>query len=63
MGKAIPVTAPNLRPQACKVVYQIETPRLPDPIMRRLCVDREEKRVTHGNETIKKLGFDQDRTA
>jgi hypothetical protein len=27
---------------------------LPAPIMRRLCVDREEKRVTRGNETIKK---------
>jgi hypothetical protein len=25
--------------------------RLPDPIMRRLRADREEKRVTHGTET------------
>ncbi|MDP1732276.1 MAG: hypothetical protein Q8L54_14110, partial [Devosia sp.] len=27
---------------------QIETPRSPDPIMRRPSADREEKRVTHG---------------
>ncbi len=33
-----------------KVVRQIETPRLPDPIMPRPCADREEKRVTHANE-------------
>ena len=32
---------------------QIETPRLPDPIMRRPCADREEKRVTHANETAR----------
>src|ERR1035437_9860822 len=34
---------------APKVAGQIETPRLPDPIMRRPRADREEKRVTHGN--------------
>ena len=34
---------------APKVAGQIETPRLPDPIMRRPSVDREEKRVTYGN--------------
>ena len=34
---------------APKVARQIETPRPPDPIMRRPCADREEKRVTHGN--------------
>jgi|HubBroStandDraft_6_1064221.scaffolds.fasta_scaffold612299_1 hypothetical protein len=28
--------------------------------MRRPCADREEKRVTHGNETNKKEGFDQE---
>ena len=27
---------------------QAETPRPPDPIMRRPCADREEKQVTHG---------------
>ncbi len=32
-----------------KVAGQIETPRPPDPIMRRPRADREEKRVTHGN--------------
>ena len=29
---------------------QIETSRLPDPIMRRPRADREEKRATHANE-------------
>ena len=33
---------------APKVARQIETPRPPDPIMRRPCADREEKRVIHG---------------
>jgi hypothetical protein len=33
---------------APKVAGQIETPRPPDPIMRRPCVNREEKRVAHG---------------
>ncbi len=40
-----------------KVVKQIETPRLPDPIMRRPCADREEKRVTHANETTNNQEF------
>lgn len=31
-----------------RVAQQIETPRSPDPIMRRPGADREEKRVTHG---------------
>jgi hypothetical protein len=35
-------------------VKQIETPRLPDPIMRRPCADREEKRVTHANEPARR---------
>lgn len=35
---------------------QIETPRLPDPIMRRPPADREEKRVTHVNETNTEKG-------
>ncbi len=34
---------------APKVAGQIETPRPPDPIMRRPRADREEKRVTHGS--------------
>ncbi len=32
-----------------EVARQIETPHPPDAIMRRSCVDREEKRVTYGN--------------
>jgi hypothetical protein len=40
--------------KACKVVRQIETPRLPDPIMRRPCADREEKRVTDANEPARR---------
>jgi hypothetical protein len=48
MGQAISLRVRNLRVQARKVVKQIETPCPPDPIMRRLCADREEKRVTHG---------------
>jgi hypothetical protein len=35
---------------APKVGGQIETPRPPDPIMRRPCADREEKRVIHGRD-------------
>ena len=36
--------------QRClQVAGQIETPHPPDPMMRRPCADREEKRVTHGN--------------
>ena len=35
---------------APKVARQIETPRPPDPIMRRPCADREEKRVTRGSD-------------
>ena len=34
-----------------KVAKQIGTPRPPDPILRRPCADREEKRVTHGRDT------------
>ena len=34
---------------APKVAGQIETPRPPDPIMRRPCANREEKQVTYGN--------------
>jgi hypothetical protein len=47
IGKAISLRAQNLRasPQGRG---QIGTPRLPNPIMRRPCADREEKRVTRG---------------
>ena len=48
MGQAISVRVQSLRAQARKVVKQIETPGSPDPIMRRLRADREEKRVTRG---------------
>jgi hypothetical protein len=39
---------------APKVAGQIETPRPPDPIMRRPCADREEKRGTCGRDTRQK---------
>ena len=51
MGKVISLRVLSLWSQARKVVKQIETPRPPDPIMRRPCADREEKRVTRGSET------------
>jgi hypothetical protein len=50
MGEAISLRVANMQAQACNVVKQIETPRLPDPIMRWPGADREEKRVTHGSE-------------
>ena len=50
MGEAISLRVPNLQANARKVVRQIETPRSPDPIMRRPCADREEKRVTRGSD-------------
>ena len=55
-GKAIPLRVsilPSRRSR--KVLKQIGTPRSPYPIMRRPRVDREEKRVTHGNETEKRV--------
>ena len=50
MGEAISLRVQSLRVQARKVVNQIETPCSPDPIMRRPCADREEKRVTRGSD-------------
>ncbi len=52
MGEAIPLKVQNLRLAAMppKVAKQIGTPRSPDPILRRLRADREEKRVTHGRD-------------
>ena len=47
MGKAISL-AGTILGEFSKVVQQIETPRSPDPIMRRLRADPEEKRVTRG---------------
>jgi hypothetical protein len=47
MGKAISL-AGTILGESSKVVQQIETPRSPDPIVRRLRADREEKRVTRG---------------
>jgi hypothetical protein len=38
--------------QYLQVAGQIETPRPPDPILRRPCADREEKRVTHGRDMM-----------
>lgn len=48
MGKAISLRVQSLAGSTRKVVKQIETPCLPNPSMRRLYADREEKRVTHG---------------
>ena len=48
MGEAISLRVQNLQAQARKVVGQIETSRSPDPIMRRPCADREEKRGPAG---------------
>ena len=48
MGETISLRDSNLPAQARKVVKQIETSRSPDPIMRRPCVDREEKRGPAG---------------
>lgn len=53
MDEAISLRVPSLRARARKVVKQIETPRPPDPIMRRPCADREEKRVTRGTDAIR----------
>lgn len=51
-GKTISLRVSNLYAERLrKVVKQIETPCLPDPIMRQPCADREEKRVTRVNET------------
>jgi hypothetical protein len=48
MGGAISLRVQSLRANR-KVVEQIETPRSPDPIMRRPCADREEKRGPTGS--------------
>jgi hypothetical protein len=53
-GKAISLRTSNLWAQDRKVAKQIETPRSPDPIMRRPRADREEKRVTRGSERTTK---------
>ena len=49
-GQATSLRVQSLRASARKVVKQIEAPRSPDPIMRRPCADREEKRVTYGGD-------------
>jgi hypothetical protein len=54
IDKVISLRVQSLPAQAGEVVKQIETPRFPGPIMRRPDADREEKRVTRGNETSKK---------
>ena len=51
MGEVISLRVTNQSASADQVVKQIETPRSPDPIMRRPCADREEKRVTRGSDT------------
>lgn len=54
MDEVISLRVPSLRVKTGKVVKQIETPRPPDPNMRRPSVDREEKRVTHGGENSRR---------
>ena len=48
MSEAISLRVPNLQAKARKVVKQIETSRSPDPIVRRPCADRGEKRGPAG---------------
>ncbi len=50
----VSLSALGLSAQADEVQEQLEAPRLPDPSLRRPRAGREEKRVTHANETIKK---------
>ena len=50
-GDLVENPEPRANVRAPKVAGQIETPRPPDPIMRRPCADREEKRVTYGRDT------------
>jgi hypothetical protein len=50
MGEVISLRVRNRRAACLQVAGQIETPRPPDPIMRRPCADREEKRVTYGRD-------------
>ena len=59
MGEAISLRVPNLPAKVRKVVRQIETSRSPDPIMRRPCADREEKRGPAGA-TVSKTMTDQE---
>ena len=56
IGKAISLRVRSPKARAFKVVKQIGTPYLPDPIMRRLRADREEKRGIHGNEAAASVG-------
>ena len=51
MGEVISLRVRNRQAAGLQVAGQIETPRPPDPILRRPRADREEKRVTHGRDT------------
>src|SRR3954447_24168515 len=59
MSGAISLRVPNLPAKVRKVVRQIETSRSPDPIMRRPCADREEKRGPAGA-TVSQTMTDQE---
>ena len=50
MDEAISLRVQNLRQRCFQVAGQIETPRPPDPILRRPSADRGEKRVTDGRD-------------
>src|SRR3954452_18102357 len=52
-GRGDLVESPEPAGISLKVVGQIETPCSPDPIVRRPCVDRKKKRVTHGSDKIR----------
>ena len=51
MGEVISLRVRNRQAAGLQVAKQIETPRPPDPILRRPRADREEKRVIHGRDT------------
>ncbi len=48
MGAVIPLRTSTAATRVADAVTQIGTPRSPDPIMRRPCADREEKRGPAG---------------
>ncbi len=63
MGEAISLRVSNRTASAGQVVKQIETPRSPDPIMRRPRADREEKRVARGSDKPDTGNIDQETLA
>jgi hypothetical protein len=60
MGAAIPLRVSTAAIPVADVVKQIGTPRSPDPIMRRSCADREEKREIHGRDESRRTDGNSD---